>query len=1035
MPPGGADDRYYLGRDGYYNYNNDNSNSYYQPYYPGAEGEAAAATPPTATASSSRADLIPPTRKPVPKVKTTTSAIIGSSAAAYQVSPLETRREGLTRNQSINATLSPQRVGTVSSGGRHTVSPASSIHQENDDIDNDNDGGRQQQNQQHYVAYVGGGLTPSPPHHRDTAQKGWHVGSQQHQYHSGWPQQAHDANVPRTIVTQGQIDQPQSTQWCFDNNNPLAQHPVQPAPEWPVAQLEPPGNENNVSDDDEVPHPLPQPWRGSKDLEELAMARARAAQSGNPPIRTSYGPNASPPPPVPPPKSPSTVAAAAAARTRGTNTNPTIVDTPPVTSPPASLQSRPQRPKHHGRTISAPAERQRAERIGGRGPFMHYEDLDYFNPGPAIAPASAAQPKDESQVGVAPVRADTFPDEVPIDDGLKKKERQRAKKQWDRQERKRNKVKREGGEPPKTVRKERKRAGGCAAFLNYCGHWLPELFCWLLSLLCFVAIVVVFKVYDERVLSDWPLAVSLNTLVGFLTAICQAALAIPLGEGLSQLKWNSFARGEKPLADFQMFEDAKRGPVGSAKLLLRRKGRVLGMSTALAMITSFLLSPLTQAAITYPSRNTAAVGGGTATVTRSESYSHPQPYIRLDPLEKQAIQAGLFQSPLFAPIPHLQPTCSTGTCDFANFSSLAICSTVADISSRLTIPTQTTSLSNASLPNGHFLLGTSSTTAFLNISSPRNNSNSFLPTTSTLSIAFDSGKISSGIANLFIIYSFPGGSGSGNTFKASEILFHFCVNTYSVSTLNGISKTEIVHSSAFSDESGISRRDHHPSEGAEGGTYSVKREDVALLNRYLTLLLSGSYSNSTQTGTTSTSEVLGTFLFTTFSGSVTDETIKNMTSNIATGLSNAIRSSSSSSSTSIIQGTPLTPTPRIKILWPFISFLTLQIFLVTIFLLGIMVQTAVWDVVVLKGGDALHTLLAVSADDKGRMEDQGYLDVIMAGKGKQQTVEEEGGKKLNSLRARFRKGSRGSGDSSGVFGGSWGLEVVGRGRDNEEGLG
>jgi hypothetical protein len=103
--------------------------------------------------------------------------------------------------------------------------------------------------------------------------------------------------------------------------------------------------------------------------------------------------------------------------------------------------------------------------------------------------------------------------------------------------------------------------------------WLPEIVCCLLSIVCLVSIAVVLKTYDRRGLADWPLTVSLNTLIAFLTAICQVAVTVPLTEGLSQLKWNSFARGEKPLAHLQTFEDAKRGPVGSAVLLCRRKGR------------------------------------------------------------------------------------------------------------------------------------------------------------------------------------------------------------------------------------------------------------------------------------------------------------------------------------------------------------------------------------------------------------------------------------------------------------------------------
>lgn len=49
------------------------------------------------------------------------------------------------------------------------------------------------------------------------------------------------------------------------------------------------------------------------------------------------------------------------------------------------------------------------------------------------------------------------------------------------------------------------------------------------------------------------------------------------------------------------------------------------MSAATALLTGFLLSPLTQGAVTYRTRNVEA-GSGTAAIARSESYSHPTPY-------------------------------------------------------------------------------------------------------------------------------------------------------------------------------------------------------------------------------------------------------------------------------------------------------------------------------------------------------------------------------------------------------------------------
>lgn len=47
------------------------------------------------------------------------------------------------------------------------------------------------------------------------------------------------------------------------------------------------------------------------------------------------------------------------------------------------------------------------------------------------------------------------------------------------------------------------------------------------------------------------------------------------------------------------------------------------MTAATALMTSFLVSPLTQGAITYPMRHLEA-GSGTAVLQLSDSYSHPQ---------------------------------------------------------------------------------------------------------------------------------------------------------------------------------------------------------------------------------------------------------------------------------------------------------------------------------------------------------------------------------------------------------------------------
>lgn len=83
-----------------------------------------------------------------------------------------------------------------------------------------------------------------------------------------------------------------------------------------------------------------------------------------------------------------------------------------------------------------------------------------------------------------------------------------------------------------------------------------------------------------------------------------------------------------------------------------------------------------------------------------------------------------------------------------------------------------------------------------------------------------------------------------------------------------------------------------------------------------------------------------------------------------------------------------------------------------------MIQTAVWDVIILKASP-LPSLLVLGADEKSRMEDQDLYLIMNGGGGntksgggpKEKIVEE---KQLRNTRARFRSGDRG-----------WGLEFVG----------
>jgi len=114
---------------------------------------------------------------------------------------------------------------------------------------------------------------------------------------------------------------------------------------------------------------------------------------------------------------------------------------------------------------------------------------------------------------------------------------------------------------------------------TYTHPFLPELLSLILSIVCLASICALLKRYDNHSLRDWPLQVSLNTVVAFLTAICQVGLWRALSEGLAQLKWNMLARGgavntmNKTLGDWEVIEDARRGVAGCVRVLVGRKGR------------------------------------------------------------------------------------------------------------------------------------------------------------------------------------------------------------------------------------------------------------------------------------------------------------------------------------------------------------------------------------------------------------------------------------------------------------------------------
>jgi hypothetical protein len=99
--------------------------------------------------------------------------------------------------------------------------------------------------------------------------------------------------------------------------------------------------------------------------------------------------------------------------------------------------------------------------------------------------------------------------------------------------------------------------------------WWWEIAATVISIACMCALVVLLVKIDNTPLQSWWPPIQPNTTIAVLTTIGQAALMVPVASCISQLKWRHFLLQPRKLVDLQLFDEASRGPWGSAVLLYR----------------------------------------------------------------------------------------------------------------------------------------------------------------------------------------------------------------------------------------------------------------------------------------------------------------------------------------------------------------------------------------------------------------------------------------------------------------------------------
>ncbi|KAE8840215.1 hypothetical protein HRS9122_06820 [Pyrenophora teres f. teres] len=230
---------------------------------------------------------------------------------------------------------------------------------------------------------------------------------------------------------------------------------------------------------------------------------------------------------------------------------------------------------------------------------------------------------------------------------------------------------------------------------NVIERWLLEIVSWLISAVCMGAIIAVLVVLKDKPSTKWPfsnLGITLNAFVSVLSRVAGAALLLPVAEALGQLKWSWFIRGDsKKMWDFEMFDNASRGPWGAFLLLIHTKGKTIAALGALVTIFALALDPFFQQVVSFPTRWTLQdTNGSIARVIRYEpmydvQYENGESVAQMDTIIASVAEP-FFINNGTQPMPFGNGTradvplsCPGSNCTWPSYETLGMCSQCIEV--------------------------------------------------------------------------------------------------------------------------------------------------------------------------------------------------------------------------------------------------------------------------------------------------------------------------------------------------------------------
>ncbi|KAI0551335.1 hypothetical protein F4679DRAFT_572456 [Xylaria curta] len=198
----------------------------------------------------------------------------------------------------------------------------------------------------------------------------------------------------------------------------------------------------------------------------------------------------------------------------------------------------------------------------------------------------------------------------------------------------------------------------------------------ILSIISLGGILIFLNVYDQQPVPQYIAGVTLNAIISILTITSESSLLVAVAGAISQLKWRWYQRRSRSVLDLQLFDDASRGPLGSAMLLATRSWSLVSIG-ALVSILALAFGPFAQQLLLYPVRS-AVAPNPPSNISWAQTYSiidENQPTELTDTLNivATALWTKTNESDYFA-----QTQCSTGNCIWDEFESLALCTQCED---------------------------------------------------------------------------------------------------------------------------------------------------------------------------------------------------------------------------------------------------------------------------------------------------------------------------------------------------------------------